>query len=79
LREIHNAPAHRPLATQKILAYLGFKYLDHPPYSLDMAQSDYQLFLGLKIKLKGSHFSSDLEVTAAAEIWLDGPYSEFFF
>jgi len=32
-----NAPAHRPLATQKKMAYLGFQCLDHPPYSPDMA------------------------------------------
>ena len=32
-----NAPAHRALATQKKLAYLGFQYLDHPPYSPDLA------------------------------------------
>jgi len=31
-----NAPAHRTLATQKKLAYLGFQYLDHPPYSPDL-------------------------------------------
>ena len=35
-----NAPAHRALATQKKLAYLGFQCLDHPPYSPDLAQSD---------------------------------------
>ena len=27
-----NAPAHRALATQKKLAYLGFHCLDHPPF-----------------------------------------------
>ena len=27
-----NVPAHRALATQKKLAYLGFQCLDHPPY-----------------------------------------------
>jgi len=27
-----NAPAHRALATQKKLAYLGFQCLDHPPF-----------------------------------------------
>jgi len=43
-----NAPAHRALATQKKLAYLGFQCLDHPPYSPDLAPSDYQLFPGLK-------------------------------
>jgi hypothetical protein len=36
--------AHRALATQKKLAYLGFHCLDHPPYSLDQAPSDYHLF-----------------------------------
>jgi len=45
-----NAPAHRALATQKKLAYLGFQCLDHPPYSPDLAPSDYHLFPGLKKK-----------------------------
>jgi len=43
-----NAPAHRALATQKKLAYVGFQCLDHPPYSPDLAQLDYHLFPGLK-------------------------------
>ena len=32
-----------------------------------------------KKQLKGRHFSSDAEVIAAAEIWLDGQPSDFFF
>jgi len=73
-----NAPAHRALATQKKLAYLGFQFLDHPPYSPDLASSDYHLFHGLKKKqLKGRHFSSDTEVIAAAETWLYGQTSDF--
>jgi len=31
-----------------------------------------------KKQLKGRHFSSDGEVIAAAETWLDGQLSEFF-
>ena len=73
-----NAPAHRALATQKKLAYQGIHCLDHPPYSPDLAPSDYHLFPGLKKRLKGHHFSSDAEVIAAAETWLDGQPSEFF-
>jgi len=73
-----NAPTHWALATQKKLAYLGFQCLDHPPYSPDLAPSDYYLFPGLKKQLKGHHFSSDADVTAAAETWLDGQPSEFF-
>jgi len=61
-----NAPAHRALATQKKLAYLGFQCLDHPPYSPNLAPSDYHLIPGLKKQLKGRHFSSDAEVIAAA-------------
>jgi len=42
-----NAPAHRALATEKKLAYLGFQYLDHTPCSPDLTPSDYHLFPGL--------------------------------
>ena len=73
-----NALAQRALATQKKLAYLGFRYLDHPPYSLDLAPADYHLFPGLKKQLKGHHFLSDVEVTAAMETWLDKQPSKFF-
>jgi len=73
-----NALAHRALATQKKLAYLVFQCLNHPPYSPDLAPSDYHLFPGLKKQLKGRHFSPDAEVIAAAETWLDGKPSECF-
>jgi len=72
-----NAPAHRTLATQKKLAYLGFQFLDHQPYG--SSPSDYHLFPGLKKQLKDRHFLFGAEVTAAAETWLDGQTSEFFF
>jgi transposase len=54
----NNAPAHRALATQKKLAYLGFQYLYHPPYSPDRVPLDYHLFPGLKKQLNFPHFSS---------------------
>jgi len=73
-----NAPAHQALATQKKLAYLCFRCLGHPPYSPDLAPSDYHLFPGLKKQLKVHHFSSDMEVIFAKETWLDGQHSEFF-
>ena len=73
-----NVLAHLALATQKKLAYLGFQCLDHTPHSPDVAPSDYHLFRGLNRQLKCRHFSSDAEVIAAAETWLDGQPSEFF-
>ena len=73
-----NAPAHRALATQEKMAYLGFQCPDHPPYSLVLTSSDYHLFLGLNKQLKGRHFSSVAEVIAAAETWLEGKLSDCF-
>jgi len=59
-------------------AYLGYQCLDHPPYSPDLAPSDYHLFPGPKKQLKGRRFSSEAEVIVAAETWLDGKISDFF-
>ncbi|XP_071093101.1 histone-lysine N-methyltransferase SETMAR-like [Haliotis cracherodii] len=47
-----------------------FKVLPHPPYSPDLAPSDYFLFPNLKKKLRGRHFRSDDELTTAVEGWL---------
>jgi hypothetical protein len=49
------------------------------PYSPDLTPSNYHPFPGLKKQLEGCHFWSDTEMTAAAETWLDGQPSEFFF
>ena len=67
-----NAPAHRPLATHKKLAYLGIQCFHHLSYSTDLAPSDYHLFLGLKKKtIERSPFF-------APETWLERQTSEFF-
>jgi len=73
-----NATAHRAVATQKKMAYLGFRFHDCPPYSPDLAPWDYHLFPGLKKQLKGRYFSSDAVVIAAAETYGNGQLSEFF-
>ena len=44
------------LQPKKELAYLGFQCLDHPPYSPDLAPSDYHLFPGLKKTIESSPF-----------------------
>ena len=49
--------------TQKKLAYMDFQCLDHPPYSPDLAPSDYHLFPELKKQMK-CHFSSDADADA---------------
>ena len=51
-----NSRAHRALATHNTLAYLGFQFLDHSPYSSDLDPSDYHLFHGLKNNWKVAIF-----------------------
>ena len=53
-----NDPSHRPLESQKLLAYMRLQHLDRPPYSTDLAPTDYHLFSGPIKKLKGGHFPS---------------------
>jgi hypothetical protein len=73
-----NAPAHGALAIRKKPAYLCFQCLDHPICTPGLVPSHYQLFPRLKKKqLKGHSFSSDAEVIAVTEIWLEGQPSEF--
>jgi len=74
-----NSPSHRVFATQNKLDYLGFHYLNQPPFSPYLAPSDYHLFRGLKKQLKSHQFTKHAEVIAAVETWLDGQYSDFFF
>jgi len=54
-------------------------FITHPSYSSDLAPTTTTCSLDWKKQLKVRHFSSDAEVIAAAETWLEGQLSEFFF
>ncbi|XP_048253299.1 histone-lysine N-methyltransferase SETMAR-like [Haliotis rufescens] len=45
----------------------GYELLSHPPYSPDLAPSDFHLFPRLKKHLRGRRFEDDDELTAAVE------------
>jgi histone-lysine N-methyltransferase SETMAR len=49
------------------LRNLHYELLEHPPYSPDLALSDFYLFPKLKLLLAGQRFSSNQEVIAAVE------------
>ena len=75
-----NAPARRALATQKKLAYLGFEMSWSPTLFSGSGPVGLPLVPWTeKEQFKVRHFSSDAEAIAAAETWLDGQLSEFFF
>ena len=56
---------------------LKFEVLSHPPYSPDLAPSDFHFFPHLKRDLKGTHFTSDDEVKQAVTSWIK-QRTEFF-
>ena len=75
-----NAPARGALATQKKLAYLRFQCLDHPPYSPNLAPSDYHLFSGLKKQLKVAIFRPTRRSWLPRRPgWTDNVLNFFFF
>ena len=51
-----NAPAHTALSVREFLATKQITVLEHPAYSLDLAPSEFFLFLKIKEILKGRHF-----------------------
>jgi len=57
----------------------GLSMSSEPTLFSRLALSEYHLFPGLKTQLKGHHFLSNTEVTAAVETWLAGQPSDFFF
>ena len=54
-----NARPHTSLVTRKKLLELGWEVMPHPPYSPDLAPSDYHLFRSLQNHLNGKTFDSN--------------------
>lgn len=73
-----NAPVHTARVARRALAETGFEEINHPPYSPDLAPSDYFLFSNLKKDLRGRRFSSDEEMKAAVNEHFDGKDGEYF-
>ena len=50
---------------------LSFELLPHPPYSPDLAPSDYYLFADLKKMLQGKRFYSNEEVITETNAYFE--------
>ena len=72
-----NAPVHR--VAQAAIRECKFEQLNHPPYSPDLAPSDYYLFRNLKSHLRGTRFRDDDELKAATEACFEDHIDGFYF
>lgn len=70
--------SHKSLVAMAAISTAGFELLDHPPYSPDLAPSDYRLFPKLKEHLRGKKFSSDNEVMMSVNQWFAEVGQPFF-
>jgi len=57
--------AHKSVLATEKLRDLHYELLEHPPYSSDLAPSDFCLFPKFKLFLAGQSFSSNQEAIAA--------------
>lgn len=73
-----NARPHSAATTQTLLQKFKWDIFPHPPYSPDLAPSDFYLFPKLKSHLGGQKFETDEEVQNAVNGWLQNQDEEFY-
>jgi len=65
-----NARPHSALRTVEAIQKFGWSVLPHPPYSPDLAPSDYHLFGKMKESLRGNQYGSIDDVGYALRAWI---------
>ncbi|KAJ4426776.1 hypothetical protein ANN_26575 [Periplaneta americana] len=63
-----NARSHTAPATKRLLQPSRWEVFDHPPYSLDLAPSDFLLFPHMKLSVGGQYFGTDNELQTSLVI-----------
>ena len=73
-----NARPHTAAHTSETLKQLKWEAMEHPPYSPDLAPSDFHLFGRLEETPRGRRFSCDDVVKAAVHQWLHAQSKNMF-
>ncbi|EGI58342.1 Mariner Mos1 transposase, partial [Acromyrmex echinatior] len=73
-----NARPHVAKVVKTYLETLKWKVLSHPPYSPDVALSDYHLFRSMAHDLADQHFRSYEEVKNWIDSWIASKDDQFF-
>jgi hypothetical protein len=70
--DLDKGPIHNVEGIQEHLTGCGFERLEHPPYNLDLAPTDFFLFGAMKEKLWGQRFDSLDGLFDAGESFVGG-------
>ncbi|GBM92555.1 Histone-lysine N-methyltransferase SETMAR [Araneus ventricosus] len=73
-----NARPHTAVATTILLQCFGWGVFDHPPYTPDLAPSDFHLFAHMKRWLGGQIFTTDNELQTSVQNWLKTQAAAFY-
>ncbi|XP_014785013.1 histone-lysine N-methyltransferase SETMAR-like [Octopus bimaculoides] len=73
-----NARPHTTRLTKTLLEELGWEILLHPPYSPDLAPSDYHLFRGLQNHFDGLMLTTREEIENALDSYFGSKPTEFY-
>ena len=65
-----NARPHTSIRTMEAITSFRWTVIPHPPYSPDLALSDYHFFGPMKEGLRGNRYGDDNEVKTAVLNWL---------
>jgi len=72
-----NSRPHSAAQAQDLITSFKWEQMDHPPYSPDLAPSDYHLFLHLKKLLGGKGFDDNDGLKDAVQKWLTSQAATF--
>lgn len=73
-----NARPHTANRTREVLDAFKWEVFPHPPYSPDLAPSDYHLFPTMKSWLATQRFDDDAELREGVTNWLRSQAAEFY-
>ena len=72
-----NPACHKSIGTMAKLHKLHFELLPHPPYSPDLAASEYWLYADLKKMFQRKRFGSNEEVFSETETYFEAKDKSF--
>lgn len=73
-----NAAVHTAEVSETAIREANFVKINHPPYSPDLAPSDFFLFSKLKKELRGRRYDEISDVTQATEAYFNRQEKKFF-